>query len=217
MCKTWSVDEVALLRKHYPFCRAVDMEQMLNKPSSAIFHKASRLQISKDADAIFKIRSVAHSGKNSGNFKGYRRNTPKGYVVLYMPEHPNATKHGVIMEHRYVMSLHLCRPLENDERVHHINGDRKDNKIENLKLMSHGEHTAFHHKGTKQSAETKNKISQKAIERLKDKRNHPSYREIDIKALVDRVVLGEKVTDVCNEYGICRYTYYKKKKESGQY
>jgi HNH endonuclease len=41
-----------------------------------------------------------------------------------------------ILEHRYVMELHLGRALWPDETVHHINGDRLDNRLENLELWS---------------------------------------------------------------------------------
>ena len=57
-----------------------------------------------------------------------------GYVYMYYPEHPNSRKGGKISEHTYVMSEYLGRPLKPNENVHHINGVKDDNRIENLEL-----------------------------------------------------------------------------------
>ena len=48
--------------------------------------------------------------------------------------------------HRMVMEEYLGRPLRSDEHVHHINGDRTDNRIENLEIISASEHERSHAK-----------------------------------------------------------------------
>lgn len=66
---------------------------------------------------------------------GEVRNGPGGYrVVRVGREYVGAMKHGWILQHRYVMEQVLGRTLEAHERIHHKNGDRADNRPENLEL-----------------------------------------------------------------------------------
>ena len=83
-----------------------------------------------------ECRSEAKSGENHPRFKGGHLGN-HGYRIVSVRGRP-------ILEHRHVMQEHLGRELETDEHVHHINGDRLDNRTENLELMSSSEHTRLH-------------------------------------------------------------------------
>ncbi len=70
--------------------------------------------------------------------KGGRYLSPEGYWKVYIePDHPFASmrpRAGYTPEHRLVMAEHLGRPLRRSEQVHHIDGNRQNNAIENLQL-----------------------------------------------------------------------------------
>lgn len=82
--------------------------------------------------------------------------TTSGYVFVRQPGHPNADTRGYVREHVLVMSQHLGRPMIEGEVVHHINGIRNDNRLENLQVMTQNTHTKHHHVGTYKPQSLKN-------------------------------------------------------------
>jgi len=74
-------------------------------------------------------------GKNNPKWKGGRVTTKQGYVYINVYGHPDVAAGG-LAEHRYVMEKHLGRYLKKGETVHHKNGIRDDNRIENLELWT---------------------------------------------------------------------------------
>lgn len=75
-------------------------------------------------------------GKNHPNWRGGRFGDGQGYIRVYAPDHPNSNDEGRLLEHTLVMSEYLGRPLRKGETVHHKNGVRDDNRIDNLELWS---------------------------------------------------------------------------------
>jgi hypothetical protein len=96
-----------------------------------------------DCDKPHRSKGMCQMHYRRNRLYGNALTRPRGhkgkattYKTLIKHGHPNANTKGVILEHRFVMSEHLGRALFTNENVHHINGDRKDNRIENLELWS---------------------------------------------------------------------------------
>lgn len=94
--------------------------------SRSVFEHNASLYCSRDC--AYKARSAAAYGNT--------RTNADGYVVVRLPDHPNVSATGEVLQHRLVMEQHLGRLLFPREEVHHRNGIKNDNRIENLELWS---------------------------------------------------------------------------------
>lgn len=75
------------------------------------------------------------------NGKQVRRD-PDGYLWIYEPDY-SPSVHGWMMEHRWVVGVSVGRKLLRTEHVHHVNGRKDDNRLENLELLDPSVHSSI--------------------------------------------------------------------------
>jgi hypothetical protein len=68
----------------------------------------------------------------------------EGYVLLYIPEHPKSFDGGWYYEHRVILEINKKRFLNTWETIHHINGNKQDNRVENLFACTSYQHKKAH-------------------------------------------------------------------------
>ncbi|MDP2363555.1 MAG: HNH endonuclease [Ignavibacteria bacterium] len=92
------------------------------------------------------------NGQSNGHWKGGKYIDKYGYVWVWLPLNDffrsMTRKHtSYIREHRLIMAKYLGRCLESWETVHHKNGIKNDNRVENLEIFKVGSHIKEHNKG----------------------------------------------------------------------
>jgi len=159
--------------KYKIICNVCNKEYEIGQ---AAFSKRKTLNIKRCHACACK----SHSGKNNYHWKGGRCVDSRGYIQInsstvaeedrkYFNDNCLDTvdgRHNRCPEHRFVMSKYLGRKLLKTEHVHHINGNKQDNRIENLELINPHDHCAV----TKMETEYKTQIQdlQEEVAKLKE-------------------------------------------------
>lgn len=164
-----SSDELKLIERYYGegfSCKRIS--KAINVSVGAVFkHLEEKGMIRTKREAfkysywsispehIERIRELGRSGRSDETRKklseskkmhrpGHTKKRDDGYITVYYPDHPDATSDGYVMQHRLLMEQHIGRRLGKDEVVHHVNKDRSDNRLENLRLMTARDHMSLH-------------------------------------------------------------------------
>ncbi|KKK79207.1 hypothetical protein LCGC14_2835830 [marine sediment metagenome] len=83
---------------------------------------------------------LASRGQRSPHWKGGRLKHSGGYIIVYKPEHPRASKQGYVLEHIFIWEQAHNKPVSKGWEVHHYNGIKDDNRPCNLFAKTKKEH-----------------------------------------------------------------------------
>ena len=141
-------------------CKIKGCKKVLNKTEGQIcqMHR-TRFYRYKDYDYISPNWAYLKKGQALISPLGYLRINIDGKRILH---------------HRYVMEQHLGRKLTDKERIHHKNGVKTDNRIENLELTTQSEHIKNHHSNVWKKRKVSIEYSPEKIEQILKRLSEPS-------------------------------------------
>lgn len=155
--KRWTAEEISTLKTAYATTENKALIRLFSgRTLTSLRKKAYSLGLKREGCVEYINRS------NGREWTHNRQKNRKGYVLIYKPEHPRADTYGRVFEHIVVWEECYKKSVPKGYVIHHINGVKDDNRIDNLLLLSNGDHTALHNANRVVSKETKQKMSDKA-------------------------------------------------------
>lgn len=107
-------------------------------------NKSVRLSLKSEFKKGEKHPYFGKKGKEIPNFTGKNQINTHNYILIYKPNHREAMLNGYVLEHRYKISNKLNRKLKFNEIIHHIDGNRSNNELNNLLVLTQSQHAKLH-------------------------------------------------------------------------
>lgn len=99
---------------------------------------------------ILNHKNKGKYGKDSANYRtGITEDKSRGYATIIRRHHKYRDNRNRVYLHRYLKELDLGYYITPEYDVHHINYNKKDNRLENLQVLLKSDHTKYHIKKRK--------------------------------------------------------------------
>jgi hypothetical protein len=131
-----------------PFWRKVHKSETKQKLRMIRLGKKHSLEAKQKISIAIKRTRHLRIGIHAPAWKGGIVIDKYGYRLIFKPDHPKAV-YGYVPEHRLIAEQALGRILRGNEIIHHINGNRADNKTSNLLICNRAYHRWLHRKNKK--------------------------------------------------------------------
>lgn len=167
----WTATEIERLKANYS--KSPDELEKLfpGRTIDAIRAKGHRIGLRVPGEDLAKHRSESLTGRAPTRYNGGISHKGDGYKYELCPSHPRALSTGYVAQHILVFERATGVQVPPNCVVHHINGDKSDNRIENLCMMEAKAHVKYHHKGQKRSEEAREHMRAARLAYLEKERN----------------------------------------------